>query len=201
MQPPEKGLEMVDAVLAHRCDELIGLGLDYAESGNPPEKFWKAFRSADRAGLRRTAHACEEGPPRNVETCLDLLGCERIDHGYHVIDDAAIAARCAAQGIVFNTTPVSTAWVYFNNDMPRHPIRRMVEAGLRITVDCDDPPMFRTDPSRDYVAMTEMGFAAADLGGFVLNAVEASWMDEASKRSMRGEIQTALGALLAQLQG
>jgi adenosine deaminase len=201
MQPPEKGLEMVEAVLANRCDELIGVGLDYAESGNPPEGFWKAFRAAKRAALRLTAHACEEGPPRNVETCLDLLGCGRIDHGYHVVDDAAITARCAAQGVVFNTTPVSTAWVYFNNDMPRHPIRRMVEAGLRITVDCDDPPMFRTDPSRDFVAMTEMGFGARDLCAFVLNAVDACWMDTASKDSMRGEVRAELAGLLARLEG
>jgi adenosine deaminase len=196
MQSPEKGLEMIERVVEHRCEELIGIGLDYAESGNPPEQFWKAFRLAGENRLHRTAHACEEGPPRNVETCLDLLGCERIDHGYHVVEDAGITARCADEGVAFNTTPVSTAWVYFNNDMAHHPIRKMVEAKLKITVDCDDPPMFRTDPTNDYVAMIQMGFIREDFMQFVHNAIDASWLDESSRNSLRLEFNEAFRNLL-----
>jgi adenosine deaminase len=195
MQSPEKALQMVEEVVRHRCDELIGIGLDYAESGNPPEQFWKAFRLAGMNNLHRTSHACEEGPPRNVETCLDLLGCERIDHGYHVIEDARITARCADEGVIFNTTPVSTAWVYFKNDMSRHPIREMVAAGLKITVDCDDPPMFKTDPTNDYVAMIQMGFGAEDFRKFVYNAVDGSWLDDSSKASLRSDFQRAFAGL------
>ncbi len=199
MQPPEKGLAMVEAVIENRCDALIGVGLDYAEGGNPPEQFWKAFRLAGKAGLHRTAHACEEGPPRNVETCLDLLGCERIDHGYHVIEDAGITRRCADEGVVFNTTPVSTAWVYFGNEMARHPIRAMAAAGLKLTVDCDDPPMFKTDPTNDYVALIPMGFGPADFRRFVGNAIDGSWLDETSKSSLGAEFAAAFSRLDSEL--
>ena len=200
MKDPEAGLAMVQEVLAERRDEVIGVGLDYAESGNPPEKFWKAFRLAGANGLRLTAHACEEGPPRNIETCLDLLGCERIDHGYHVIDDERIMARCAAEGVVFNCTPVSTAWVYFGPDFSRHPIRRMVAAGLKVTVDCDDPPMFKTDPTRDYLVMADhMGFGPEDFRGFVGNAIDGCWLDDPTKRRMRREWTREIDQLAAGL--
>jgi len=200
MREPELGLELVETVLNHRCDDLIGLGLDYAEAGNPPEKFWKAFRLAGSRGLRLTAHSCEDAPPRNVETCLDLLGCERIDHGYHVIEDERITARCVEEGIVFNATPVSTAWVYFGNDLPHHPIRKMVAAGIKVTLDCDDPPMFKTDPTRDYiVAVEEMGFSIEQIRECVMNSIDGSWLDDPSKRRMRRDLSLEFDRLAAQL--
>jgi adenosine deaminase len=200
MRDPEYGLELVELVLEHRCDDLIGLGLDYAESGNPPEKFWRAFRLAGSEGLRLTAHSCEDAPPRNVETCLDLLGCERIDHGYHVIEDARITARCVEEGVVFNATPVSTAWVYFGNDLPNHPIKRMVAAGLKVTLDCDDPPMFKTDPTRDYiVAVEEMGFSIEQIRECVMNSIDGCWLHDPDKRRMRRELSGEFDRLAALL--
>jgi adenosine deaminase len=81
--------EMVEIVTAHPRPELIGIGLDYAEAGNPPEKFETAFKLAGKHGLHRTAHAAEDGPAANITTALELLGCERIDHGYHILADDA----------------------------------------------------------------------------------------------------------------
>ena len=77
MGTPELGFEMVQTVLEHPREEVVGIGMDHAEAEHPPEKFWKAYRRAGERGLRRTAHASEDAPARNVETCLDLLGCER----------------------------------------------------------------------------------------------------------------------------
>jgi adenosine deaminase len=74
---------MVQTMLEHPREEVVGIGMDYAEADNPPEKSWKTYRLAGERGLRRTAHAREDAPARNVEACLVLLGCERIDHGYH----------------------------------------------------------------------------------------------------------------------
>jgi adenosine deaminase len=200
MREPEYGLELVQTVLSHRCDDLIGVGLDYAEAGNPPEKFWKAFRLAGSRGLHLTAHSCEDAHPRNVETCLDLLGCERIDHGYHVIEDERITARCAREGVVFNATPVSTAWVYFGNDLANHPIKRMVAAGIKVTLDCDDPPMFKTDPTRDYiVAVEEMGFSIDQIRECILNAIDGCWLDDPAKRRMRRDWSREFDQLAAQV--
>jgi adenosine deaminase len=200
MGTPELGLEMVQTVLAHPREDVVGIGMDYAEAENPPEKFWKAYRLAGERGLRRTAHASEDAPARNVETCLDLLGCERIDHGYHVIEDARITQRCADQGVVFSCCPRSTAWVYFGKDLARHPIREMARRGLKIMVDCDDPPMFQTDPTSDYVAMAEhMGFGPEDLREFVLNGIDGSWLDDPTKRRWRREWSREIDALITQL--
>jgi len=147
-----------------------------------------------------TAHASEDGPARNVETCLDLLGCERIDHGYHVLEDERITRRCADQGVVFSCCPRSTAGVYFGKDLTRHPIREMARQGLKIMVDCDDPPMFQTDPTSDYVAMAEpMGFGPEDMREFVLNGIDGSWLDDPTKRRWRREWSREIDALIAQL--
>ncbi len=200
MQEPEAGLEMLDQVLEHRRPELIGLGLDYAEAGNPPEKHWKAFARAARAGLHRTAHSCEDAPARNVETCLDLLGCERIDHGYHVLEDDSLVRRCAGEGVLFTCAPVSTAWVYFGNDLANHPIKTMVKEGLKIMLDCDDPPMFGTNPSNDYaVAVEHMGLGPEEVRETVMNAIDGCWLDDTSKRRMRRDWGREIDALTVQL--
>jgi adenosine deaminase len=110
--PPDMARQMVAQVLENRVDELIGLGMDGAEAPDPPEKFAEAFALARRGGLRLTSHASEDAPPVNILTCLDTLGCERIDHGYHILEDPAVVARCRDQGIYFTCCPTSTAVVY-----------------------------------------------------------------------------------------
>lgn len=200
METPELAVAMMDSVLAEPRDEVIGIGLDYAEAEFPPERFWKAYRMADRAGLRLTAHQSEDAPPRNIETALDLLGCERVDHGYHVIESDAIVARCRDEGIVFTCTPVSTAWVYFGPDYTTHPIKEMKERGLKIMLDCDDPPMFQTDPTKDYVVAWEhMGFTVEDFRQCLYNAIDGTWVDEPTKRQWRRDWIADFDALAAQI--
>lgn len=200
MQSSEKGREMVEIVLANRRDELIGIGLDYAEPGNPPEKFVEAYRLAEKGGLHLTAHAAEEAPPVNIVTCLDLLNCERIDHGYHVIDDEEILKRCRDEEVVFTVTPTSTAWVYGWSELSKHPIREMGEKGLKIMINSDDPPMFKTDLEREYIIVSEhMGFQPADFKRFVLNGIDGSWLDEGTKRSWRREWSEEIDRLIEDL--
>ena len=145
---PELGFEMVEAVVARPRDEVIGIGMDYLEVGHPPEKFWKAYRLAERSGLRRTAHAGEFGEPaRNVETALDLLGCDCIDHGYTILQDERLLARCRDEGTIFTVVPTNS---YYNRMLRgkdfsvHHPIRHMADAGLRIMPNSDDPPLCTT---------------------------------------------------------
>ena len=200
MKPPEAGYEMVETVLAHPREELVGIGLDYAEANDPPEKFWKAFCLAAKGGLHRTAHACEDAPARNVETCLDLLGCERIDHGYHVLEDERIARRCRDEGVVFTTCVVSSAFVYFGKDYSQHPVRKMKEAGLKIMLNSDDPPMFQTNPSYDYVVCADhMGFAPEDFKETVMNGIDGSWLPDTKKRQLRREWGKEIDQMIAEL--
>ena len=200
METPELAVAMVDMITEHRRDEVIGIGMDYAEAEFPPERFWKAYRQAAAAGFHLTAHSSEDAPPRNIETCLDLLGCERIDHGYHVVESEAIMARCADEGVVFTCTPVSTAWVYFGDDLDNHPIKTMAAKGIKLMLDCDDPPMFKTDPSRDFVlAHRHMGFGVADFRTFLMNGIDGCWVDESTKATWRRELGAEFDMLAAQV--
>lgn len=161
----------------------------------------KSFWLAGKKGLHRTAHACEDGPPRNVETCLDLLGCERIDHGYHVIKDDKITKRCVDDGIVFTVTPASTAWVYFNEDLENHPIRDMAMKGLKIMVSCDDPPMFKTNPTKEYILMAEhMEFKPVDFRKFIINGIDGTWLDNSIKRHLRTKWSEEIDNLIAEIR-
>jgi len=102
-----EAVALVEQVVAHRVDEVVGIGLDYAEVKGPPGRFVEAFQLAGRHGLQRTAHS-ESGPPSHVLTLLDELGCSRVDHGYHVVDDPEITERCAQERVPFTCTPVSS---------------------------------------------------------------------------------------------
>lgn len=202
MKSPEEGYEMVETVLAYPREELIGIGLDYAEADDPPEKFWRAYRLAAKGGLHLTAHCCEDAHSRNVETCLDLLGCERLDHGYHVLEDERITRRCRDEGIVFTTTITTTHIGYFPGPISEHPVRKMKEAGLKITLNSDDPPMAQTNPSWEFIlAADHMGFTPEDFREIVMNSVDGSWLPDPKKRQLRREWGKEIDAMMAELDG
>jgi adenosine deaminase len=197
--PPEMARQMVEDLLAVRRPELIGLGMDAAEAPDPPEKFVEAFQLAGRAGLHRTSHASEDGPAANITTCLDLLGCERIDHGYHILEDDAVVARCRDEGITFTCCPTSTAVVYGWPDLTTHPINGMIAAGLDVTLNSDDPTMFHTDIGKEYVDFCgQNGHDRSQVRQLVLNGVEATWLDETDKTALRRTFEAELAALDAE---
>lgn len=193
--------DMVRDVLGHRPDEVIGLGMDGAEAPDPPEKFVEAYRLAREGGLRLTAHACEDAPARNVTTCLDVLGCERIDHGYHVLDDEMVTRRARAEAIVFTTCPTATAVCYFTpGDLSGHPIRAMVEAGLQVTINSDDPTMFHTDVGAEMAGMaTAAGWGPDRVREICLTAVDAAWLDDGDCATLRREVEQGIDQLEARL--
>jgi adenosine deaminase len=198
---PAEAVEMVEQVLAHRPDEVIGLGMDGAEAPDPPEQFVDAYRLAGRHGLRLTAHACEDAPAVNITTCLDLLGCERIDHGYHILGDSAVVQRCRDEGITFTVCPTATAVCYFDpDDYTTHPIRQMVADGLQVMVNSDDPSMFHTDIGSEYVKMADAaGWDVEKVRGLVLAGVDGSWLSDDEKRRLRAEFETELDTLESEL--
>jgi adenosine deaminase len=194
--------QMLDEVLAHRPAELLGLGMDAAEAPDPPEKFASVFQRAGRAGLHRTSHASEDAPPRNITTCLDVLGCERIDHGYHILEDEEVIARCRDQRIYFTCCPTSTAIVYGWPDLTQHPIKGMVEQGLQVMLNSDDPTMFHTDVGKEYVDLcTALGYGPDRVREVVMNGVEAAWLDDSERAEMRRSFAAEFDELLAQTPG
>ena len=199
------GLEMVNEVLKHSRDEVIGLGMDYLETGHPPEKFWKAYRTAGEGGLHLTAHAGEFGEPwSNVETALDLLKCERIDHGYTIIDNPELLKRCVDEQIVFTVVPTNS---YYGRTLKvetiskLHPIAQMARRGLRIFPNCDDPPLHHTDPGKAYIDMVEVfGYDLNDIRQFIINSIDGAFVDKSYKKRWRIEWLKEFDSLRSKLE-
>ena len=123
-------------------DRIAGVGLDSSELGHPPEKFARVFAEARARGLRLVAHAGEEGPPDYVYQALDILGIDRLDHGNRSLEDPILTARLARTGMTLTICPLSNTKLCVVDDMANHPIDRMLKAGLRATINSDDPAYF-----------------------------------------------------------
>jgi len=131
----------LDLALAFR-DRIVGIGLDSSELGNPPSKFKRVFRRARDAGFFLSAHAGEEGPPSYVWEALDLLGVARIDHGNRSLEDAALVGRLARDQVPLTVCPLSKLRLRVVDELAQHPLRRMMDKGLMVTVNSDDPADF-----------------------------------------------------------
>lgn len=123
-------------------DRIVGVGLDSSEVGHPPSKFERVFRAAREQGLKIVAHAGEEGPPDYVYEALDLLRIDRLDHGNRSLEDEALVARLAEEQMTLTVCPLSNLKLCVVDDMRAHPLKRMLDLGLRATVNSDDPSYF-----------------------------------------------------------
>ena len=191
--------QFLDFVLSDRRDEVIGIGLDYNEVGHPPALYAEVYRRAKNAGLHLTAHAAENGPSEHVEASLDLLACERIDHGYHVVDDPALTAACRERDVFFTVCPTTTTYTTIYRDLssPDHAIRRMMDSGLSVVLNTDDPALFRTDLANEYgIAARQLGCTPRQLGDIALNGLRASWLDDSQKRRRIAEWGAEIDQLL-----
>ena len=123
-------------------DRIAGVGLDSSEVGHPPAKFAKVFAAARKLGLKVVAHAGEEGPPDYVYEALDLLEVDRIDHGNRALEDDALTERLVREGMTLTVCPLSNLKLGVVGDLTAHPLKRMLDLGLRATVNSDDPAYF-----------------------------------------------------------
>ena len=123
-------------------DRIVGVGLDSSEVGHPPSKFAGVYRAARERGLKLVAHAGEEGPPAYVWEALDVLGVDRIDHGNRALEDPALVARLARSGMTLTVCPLSNLKLCVVDDLTAHPMKRMLDLGLKATCNSDDPAYF-----------------------------------------------------------
>jgi adenosine deaminase len=177
-------LDEDDAFTALRAAEpylgrIAGVGLDSSESGHPPSKFKRVFEAAAAHGLKRVAHAGEEGPPAYVWEALDILKVDRIDHGNRAMEDDALVARLAAEHMTLTVCPLSNLKLCVVGDMADHPMARMLARGLRATVNSDDPAYFGGYINDNYNAIAPY-VTRGDVVELAKNSFRGSFLDEAA---------------------
>lgn len=163
-------------------DRIEAVGLDSSELGHPPEKFERVFAAAAERGLKRVAHAGEEGPPDYVRQALDLLRIDRLDHGNRSLEDPALVARLVEQGMTLTVCPLSNLKLCVVEDMADHPIDLMLRHGLRVTVNSDDPAYFGGYVNDNYrAAAVARNLDRDDLATLARNSFEGSFLSEGEK--------------------
>jgi adenosine deaminase len=160
-------------------DRISGVGLDSSELGHPPSKFEKVFAAAGDMGLLRVAHAGEEGPPEYVYEALDRLHIDRLDHGNRSLEDAVLTARLAREAMTLTVCPLSNLKLCVVDSIAAHPIERMLRAGLRATVNSDDPAYFGGYVNDNYRALIGMGrLDARDFAMLARNSFLGSFLPD-----------------------
>ncbi|MNY41585.1 Adenine deaminase [compost metagenome] len=155
-------------------DAFIAVGLDSSELGHPPSKFQRVFAKARSEGLLSVAHAGEEGPPEYIWQALDLLKIERIDHGVRAIEDERLMQRIIDEQIPLTVCPLSNIKLRVFDDMRQHNILQMLERGVKVTVNSDDPAYFGGYVSENFAALHDsLGMTEAQARRLAQNSLDA----------------------------
>ncbi len=181
-------------------ERVIGIGMDSTELGVDPASFADAYRAAAGAGLRLTGHQGENSPAEIAARAVDVLGLERLDHGFSVMEDPALVARLAERRLPFTLCP--NANVRINPDLftevAQHPFDAMRDAGLLVTLNTDDPALIDLDLTQEYrLTADAFGYSWDDLVEISTNAVEACWLDDDDKRTLLRRVVDGAAAAAA----
>lgn len=178
----------LEQALPHR-DKFIGVGLDSSERGHPPEKFARVYARCRELGLHLVAHAGEEGPPEYIRTALDLLHVERIDHGVRCLEDAELTARLARDQVPLTVCPLSNVKLRVFDRTADHNLLRLLEAGLTVTVNSDDPAYFGGYVNDNYLQMFEaLPLTRAHAHTLARNSFSAAFLDDGRKQALLDEV-------------
>lgn len=190
----DDALATLDAALPFR-DQLVGIGLDSGERGNPPAKFERVFARARGLGLRAVAHAGEEGPAAYIREALDLLGVERIDHGVRCDEDPALVDELVRRAIPLTVCPLSNVKLRVVRDLGEHNFARLLRAGVAVTINSDDPAYFGGYVGDNYRATAAaLELSASELVTVAENAARAAFLPDADKQALVARIRSAAAA-------
>jgi adenosine deaminase len=174
--------------LSHK-DKIIGVGLDSSEKGHPPSKFQRVFAKAREEGFRLVAHAGEEGPPEYIYEALDILKVDRIDHGNRAMEDPALIKRLVDEQIALTVCPLSNTKLCVVADMKDHPLPQLLEAGIKVTVNSDDPAYFGGYLNENYEAVnTILGNNTELLAQLARNSFSASFLEASQRERLVAEV-------------
>ncbi|BBC96086.1 adenosine deaminase [Streptomyces griseofuscus] len=181
----DSALETLEAARPY-LDRITGIGLDSAEVGHPPAKFRQVYETAAGLGLRRVAHAGEEGPPEYITQSLDLLGIERVDHGLRCMEDPELVERLVRERIPLTLCPLSNVRLRTVDTLADHPLPAMLDAGLLCTVNSDDPAYFGGYADDNFHAVREsLGLTEDRLRELARNSFLASFLEDDEERRAR----------------
>jgi adenosine deaminase len=184
----EDGLMVTDWALSGMGKGVVALGLGGTEMGNPPEKFADAFAKAHLAGLPSVPHAGEAVGPESIWSALKTAHALRIGHGVRCLKDPGLVNELRERQIPLEVCPTSNICLAIFDRMDRHPLPRLIEEGLYVTINSDDPPMFNTTLTREYLVSAEaFGFDADMIEHLVLNSVQATLLSDDEKSRMKSE--------------
>ena len=168
---------------------ILGIGMGGAEKGNPPSRFRRFFRACRREGLRITVHAGEEGPASYVREAVELLGVDRVDHGVSCIDDPALMREMAAIKIPITVCPISNLRLKGVPSLSVHPLKKLMDAGLHVTVNSDDPSYFRGYVSDNLVeSQRALGLTAEEIVSLVRNGFTAAFVSPAERAAALAKV-------------
>ncbi|MEU3981204.1 adenosine deaminase [Streptomyces sp. NPDC026672] len=174
----ESALATLEAAKPY-LDRIVGVGLDSAEVGHPPAKFREVYAAAAALGLRRVAHAGEEGPPEYVTEALDVLGAERIDHGLRCLEDPTLVERLVRERVPLTVCPLSNVRLRAVAELSAHPLAAMLDAGLLCTVNSDDPAYFGGYAGDNFDAVrSALGLGEERLRELARNSFLAAFLDD-----------------------
>ena len=163
-------------------DKIFGVGLDSSEVGHPPSKFVNVFQAARDKGLHLFAHAGEEGPPAYVWEAIDLLGIDRIDHGNRALEDAALVGRIAKDELTLTVCPLSNLSLCVVDDLQQHPLKKMLDLGLKATINSDDPAYFGGYLNTNWHAIAQaLDLSKDDLVTLAKNSFTGSYLSAGEK--------------------
>ena len=177
-------------------DKFIGVGLDSSELGHPPEKFARVFARCKELGLHLVAHAGEEGPPAYIWSALEVLRVERIDHGVRCLEDAELTQRLARDQVALTVCPLSNVKLGVVPSMERHNLKRMLEAGLLVTVNSDDPAYFGGYLNDNLsAAFDALPLTVTDAQRLARNSFRAAFLSEPARQGYLDQVDAFFAAL------
>ena len=186
---PELAVQTVELVLRHRPAGLVSLGLGGEEV--PRAQFGRAFAIAREAGLHSVPHAGEAAGPESIWEAIDRLGAERIGHGVRCLEDPELVAELRRRRIPLEVCPTSNVRTGVVADLAAHPLPRLVDEGLVVTLNSDDPPMFGTSLREEYIAVARtLGLGPARLRDLARNAARAAFLPRAEAQALIAEIDS-----------